>query len=66
MLYNVASALFGCWHTHYSFPRTSKPVRNSRSVPSKPRTYVVCLKCGQDLPYDWDTMRVMGKKKQAA
>jgi len=26
-------------------------------VLSEPRTYVACLECGKELPYDWQTMR---------
>jgi hypothetical protein len=66
MLSKVMDALFGCIHANYRFPRTLKPVRNSEGVPSKPRTYVVCLDCGQDVPYDWDNMKVMRKGKNAA
>jgi hypothetical protein len=27
-----------------------------------PRTYVVCLECGRELPYDWGQMKVMSRK----
>ena len=66
MLSKVVDALFGCLHTNYSFPITTKPNRNSKSIPSKPRTYVVCLECGKDLPYDWVQMKVVPEEKKAA
>jgi len=66
MFSKVMEALFGCIHANYSFPRTLKPVRNSQGVPSKPRTYVVCLDCGKDVPYDWDTMTVIREEKKTA
>ena len=66
MLSKVMDALFGCIHANYSFPRTFKPVRNNQGVPGKLRTYVVCLDCGKDLPYDWDAMRVMQEEKKTA
>ena len=50
MLSKVVDALFGCLHTKYSFPITTKPNRNSKGIPSKPRTYVVCLAMWQGPP----------------
>ena len=32
-------------------------------------TYVVCLDCGKELPYDWDEMRLgkrLGNRRRAA
>ncbi len=55
-----------CIHANYSFPRTLKPVRNGRGVPSEPRTYVVCLDCGKDVPYDWDNMKLIKEENRAA
>ena len=48
--------LFGCWHRRYSFPLTvgGKVRRRAASVTG---TYVVCLDCGQEFPYDWNKMR---------
>ena len=66
MFSKVRDALFGCIHANYSFPRTLKPVCNSQGVPSKLRTYVVCLDCGKDVPYDWDAMRVIREEKKTA
>jgi hypothetical protein len=66
MFSKLIDALFGCPHANYSFPRTLKPIRNSRGVSSKPRTYVVCLDCGKDVPYDWAKMRVIRKEKKVA
>ncbi|HLH06752.1 MAG TPA: hypothetical protein VKW78_05925 [Terriglobales bacterium] len=66
MLSKVVDALFGCLHTNYSFPITTKPVRNNKGVPAKPRTYVVCLQCGKDLPYDWAQMKIVAEQKNAA
>jgi hypothetical protein len=66
MFSKLMDVLFGCTHANYSLPRTLKPVRNSSGVSSEPRTYVVCLDCGADVPYDLDQMRVIkGKKKTA-
>lgn len=66
MLSKVVDALFGCLHSNYSFPITTKSARNNKSEPAKARTYVVCLQCGKDLPYDWVRMKVVDEDKKAA
>jgi hypothetical protein len=59
MVAKLLDAFFGCWHTHYSFPLTVRPgVRRNRAA-SVTGTYVVCLDCGKELPYDWQEMRVV-------
>ena len=65
MLLNVLDALFGCWHKNYSFPRTIK--RSGRSTAAAVTgTYVVCLDCGKELPYDWKTMKVVSAAHETA
>jgi hypothetical protein len=61
MMAKLFDAFFGCWHSHYSFPMT---IRN-KSLRSNPAasvtgTYVVCLDCGKELPYDWTEMKIAG------
>lgn len=52
--------LFGCWHKHYSFPITAKKGQASTShAANVTGTYVVCLDCGKEFPYDWKEMRVL-------
>jgi hypothetical protein len=51
MLSSVIDILFGCWHKNYSFPITTKKGQ---------RTYVVCLECGREFPYNWQEMRMTG------
>jgi RNase P subunit RPR2 len=50
----------GCSHRSTTFPLT--PVRNARSLfssgPMGSRTYVVCLECGKEFPYNWGEMRI--------
>jgi hypothetical protein len=58
MLANVWDTLFGCWHKNYTFPRSIRRGQGSQ-VSSVTGTYVVCLDCGKELPYDWNTMRVV-------
>ncbi len=58
MFTNILNALFGCWHRHYSFPITKKGANRSAAA-SLTGTYVVCLDCGQEFPYDWREMKVI-------
>jgi hypothetical protein len=60
MIAKLVDVLFGCWHSHYSFPITVP--RKSRAQVKAAQltgTYVVCLECGRELPYDWKEMRVV-------
>jgi hypothetical protein len=57
MLQTFFNALFSCSHQRTTFPLT--PGRRTQA-PSATRlgTYVVCLDCGKEFAYDWDSMRV--------
>ena len=57
MLSRLLDRLFRCSHSDYSFPITLKADRIRRG-PRPIGTYVVCLDCGRELPYDWNTMKV--------
>ena len=60
MFANVLDVLFGCWHKNYSFPITiRKENRNLYQASSITGTYVVCLDCGKEFPYDWKQMKVL-------
>jgi hypothetical protein len=59
MFSSVFQSLFGCWHGRYSFPITVKRGRRSAAA-LVTGTYVVCLDCGKELPYDWQRMRIVG------
>ncbi len=59
MVAKLLDAFFGCWHTHYSFPLTIRPGVGRNRAASLTGTYVVCLDCGKELPYDWQEMRVV-------
>ena len=63
MLSRILSGLFGCWHTHYSFPITVKKGRRSPAAFAT-GTYVVCLDCGKELPYDWKQMKIISLRAQ--
>lgn len=51
--------LFGCWHKSLSFPISSKRGTNRTAAASLTGTYVVCLDCGREFPYDWHEMKVI-------
>jgi hypothetical protein len=59
MISKFMDAVFGCWHTHYSFPMTVRAGKRRSAGAVKTGTYVVCLDCGKELPYDWQEMRVV-------
>jgi hypothetical protein len=52
------NAMFGCTHKNYSFPFTPKD-RHSSAAAGPTGTYVVCLGCGKEFPYDWHEMKVV-------
>jgi hypothetical protein len=64
MFSRVVNALFGCWHHHYSFPITIKKGKRS-SAAFATGTYVVCLDCGKEMPYDWKEMRIVRNQPSA-
>jgi hypothetical protein len=51
--------LFGCTHRHYTFPITSRRGQRRPEAAKLTGTYVVCLQCARELPYDWHQMRVI-------
>jgi hypothetical protein len=57
MIAKLLDAVFGCHHSRYSFPMTSRLQNRSGSSPKA--TYVVCLDCGREFPYDWKQMKVL-------
>ncbi len=61
------SSMFGCSHQHCTFPITAKRPASvsSQGAPVK-TTYIVCLDCGQEFPYDWKKMKMVAEPKRAA
>ncbi len=59
MFTNLVDALFGCWHKNYSFPITTRRGQRRSPAASLTGTYVVCLDCGKEFPYDWHEMKVV-------
>jgi hypothetical protein len=64
MLGRLFDAVFGCWHGHYSFPITVRSGSRRSQAASLTGTYVVCLDCGKELPYDWKEMRVIATRSE--
>lgn len=58
MIAEVFDAVFGCRHSQYSFPITIKRGVRRSSTAAPAGTYVVCMECGRELPYDWESMKV--------
>jgi hypothetical protein len=59
MLARIMDALFGCHHSHYSFPITVRSGSRRNRAASLTGTYVVCLDCGREFAYDWKQMKVI-------
>ena len=61
MIGKVFDAVFGCRHSRYSFPITLRNSSIEAEVPAAELTgtYVACLNCGKELPYDWREMKVV-------
>jgi len=59
MVGKLFDTIFGCWHSRYTFPLTVHSRSRSRAA-ALTGTYVTCLDCGKELPYDWDEMKVIG------
>jgi hypothetical protein len=56
---SILDALFGCSHKNLSFPITVRGARRRNSAASATGTYVVCLECGQEFAYDWNSMKLV-------
>jgi hypothetical protein len=59
MIAKLFDVFFGCWHSHYSFPISVRPGSRRNAAASLTGTYVVCLDCGKEFPYDWQEMKVI-------
>ncbi len=59
MIAEIIDAFFGCKHSHDSFPISVRPVARRSSAAKLTGTYVACLDCGREFPYDWQEMKVI-------
>lgn len=55
--------MFGCSHKRCSFPITTRGAKRRSPAASVTGTYVVCLDCGQEFPYDWKAMKVVRNRE---
>jgi hypothetical protein len=64
---SLFNLVFGCWHKRCSFPLTVRGMlRRSAAAASVTGTYVVCLNCGREFPYDWSQMKMLASKPHTA
>jgi len=57
---SLLDMVFGCWHKRCSFPITVRgELRRTTVAASVTGTYVVCLDCGREFPYDWSQMKML-------
>jgi hypothetical protein len=59
MVAKLIDVVFGCWHSRYSFPVTIRGTAHRPQAGALTGTYVVCLDCGREFPYDWQEMKVI-------
>ena len=59
MFSKLFDGLFGCWHLNKGFPITVKAGTRRNKAAAATGTYVVCLDCGKEFPYDWREMKVI-------
>jgi hypothetical protein len=59
MMAKLLDVLFGCMHARYSFPVTLRGAVRRSQAAALTGTYVVCLECGKEFPYDWQEMKVI-------
>jgi len=58
MMARLIDAFFGCRHSRYSFPVTIRRAGRPQAG-ALTGTYVACLDCGREFPYDWQEMKVI-------
>jgi len=63
---HLTDILFGCWHRRLSFPFSPKPGRARPAAAQQTGTYVVCLKCGKEFPFDWQELRIVPQQARSA
>ncbi len=59
MVARLIDVFFGCRHSRYSFPVTIRGQARRPQAAALTGTYVACLDCGKEFPYDWQEMKVI-------
>ncbi|MFL6436775.1 MAG: hypothetical protein ACJ71Q_04290 [Terriglobales bacterium] len=62
---SLVDLFFGCWHRKRSFPITTRGSRRSAAA-QVTGTYVVCLDCGKEFPYDWKQMKMVDAAERSS
>jgi len=65
MIAKLVDAVFGCWHGNFSFPVSVRAGQRRVPAAALTGTYVACLDCGREFPYDWSEMKVITSPEQA-
>ena len=64
MISELFDTFFGCKHSHFSFPISVRPASRRTSAARLTGTYVACLDCGREFPYDWQQMKVISSPSE--
>jgi hypothetical protein len=64
MIGKLLDAVFGCRHSRFSFPVTIRGANRRPQAAALTGTYVACLDCGREFPYDWQEMKVITSPEQ--
>ena len=59
MIGKLYDVIFGCRHSRYSFPVTIRGASRRPQAAALTGTYVACLDCGKEFPYDWQEMKMI-------
>ncbi len=57
----VLGWLCGCAHRRTTFPITLRADAGGRQS-TQTETYIACLDCGRQLPYDWTNMQIAKRR----
>ncbi|HMK28848.1 MAG TPA: hypothetical protein VK473_04120 [Terriglobales bacterium] len=66
MLGRLLDSFFGCWHRNYCFPISVRAGQRRTGAAALTGTYVVCLDCGREFPYDWNQLKVVSPSHKPA
>ena len=63
---SILGLFVGCRHKQHTFHFTIRGTTRRSGVASITGTYVVCLDCGKEIPYDWNEMKLARSESQAS
>ncbi len=58
--------VFGCSHKHCSFPITVRGKLRRTEAALVTGTYIVCLECGKEFPYNWEEMKLVRARPETS